>query len=135
MEAGYQVGQVVLQGSMDLQEQWQSHLEQFRAALDAGFDIYCWAHHYLIHPFQHFQPWPVLARLAAEAGDMKLATSVLLLPLLTPWMWPSRWQRWTTSAKAGSSWVWVWDTARKNVKLLAHGCRKGVGAVLKPWNS
>ena len=84
MEAGYQVGQVVLQGSMDLQEQWQSHLEQFRAARDAGFDIYCWAHHYLIHPFQHFQPWPVLARLAAEAGDMKLATSVLLLPLLNP---------------------------------------------------
>ena len=27
---------------------------------------------------------PVLARLAAEAGDMKLATSVLLLPLLNP---------------------------------------------------
>ena len=84
MEAGYQVGQVVLQGSMDLQEQWQSHREQFRAARDAGFDIYCWAHHYLIHPFQHFQPWPVLARLAAETGDMKLATSVLLLPLLNP---------------------------------------------------
>ena len=51
---------------------------------DAGFDIYCWAHHYLIDPFQHFQPWPVLARLAAEPGDMKLATSVLLLPLLNP---------------------------------------------------
>ena len=84
MEAGYQVGQVVLKGAMGLQEQWQSHLEQFRAARDAGFDTYCWAHHYLIHPFQHFQPWPVLARLAAEAGDMKLATSILLLPLLNP---------------------------------------------------
>ena len=84
MEVGYQVGQVVLKGAMGLQEQWQSHLEQFRAARDAGFDTYCWAHHYLIHPFQHFQPWPVLARLAAEAGDMKLATSVLLLPLLNP---------------------------------------------------
>jgi hypothetical protein len=26
-----------------------------------GFDIYCWAHHYLIDPFQHFnhfQCWP-----------------------------------------------------------------------------
>ena len=41
MEAGYQVGQVVLQGSMDLQGQWQSHREQFRPARDAGFDIYC----------------------------------------------------------------------------------------------
>ena len=49
-----------------------------------GFDTYCWAHHYLIHPYQHFQPLPVLARLAAEPGNMKLATSVLLLPLLNP---------------------------------------------------
>ena len=84
MEAGYQVGQVVIQGSLDLQQQWRDQLEQFRAARDVGFDTYCWAHHYLIHPFQHFQPFPVLARLAAEPGDMKLATSVLLLPLLNP---------------------------------------------------
>lgn len=65
MEAGYQVGQVVIQGSLDLQQQWRDQLEQFRAARDVGFDTYCWAHHYLIHPFQHFQPLPVLARLAA----------------------------------------------------------------------
>ena len=84
MEVGYQVGQVVDRGSVDLQKQWQDHLEQFLAARDVGFDTYCWAHHYLIDPFQHFQPFPVLARLAAEPGDMKLATSVLLLPLLNP---------------------------------------------------
>ena len=84
MRVGYQVGQVVLRDTIDHQQQWRNHLEQFRASRDAGFDIYCWAHHYLIDPFQHFQPWPVLARLAAEPGDMKLATSVLLLPLLNP---------------------------------------------------
>ncbi len=84
MEVGYQVGQVVTRDTLDLQQQWRDHLEQFRAARDAGFDIYCWAHHYLIDPFQHFQPLPVLSRLAAEPGDMKLATSVLLLPLLNP---------------------------------------------------
>jgi alkanesulfonate monooxygenase SsuD/methylene tetrahydromethanopterin reductase-like flavin-dependent oxidoreductase (luciferase family) len=84
MQVGYQVGQVVLRGSVDLQHQWRQHLEQFRAARDAGFDIYGWAHHYLIDPFQHFQPLPVLARLAAEPGQMQLATSVLLLPLLNP---------------------------------------------------
>ena len=84
MEVGYQVGQVVLRGTVDLQQQWQDQLEQFRVSRDAGFDIYCWAHHYLIDPFQHFQALPVLARLAAEPGDMKLATSVLLLPLLNP---------------------------------------------------
>ena len=84
MEVGYQVGQVVDRDSIDLQRQWQHHLAQFRASRDAGFDIYSWAHHYLIDPFQHFQPLPVLARLAAEPGEMKLATSVLLLPLLNP---------------------------------------------------
>ncbi len=84
MQVGYQVGQVVLRDSIDLQQQWRNQLAQFRAARDAGFDMYCWAHHYLIDPFQHFQPLPVLARLAAEPGDMKLVTSVLLLPLLNP---------------------------------------------------
>ncbi|MDE2940686.1 MAG: LLM class flavin-dependent oxidoreductase [Chloroflexota bacterium] len=84
MEVGYQVGQVVLRDTISLQQQWQEHLEQFRASRDAGFGIYCWAHHYLIDPFQHFQPFPILARLAAEPGNMKLATSVLLLPLLNP---------------------------------------------------
>ena len=84
MQVGYQVGHVVSRESMDLQQQWRDHLEQFRATRDAGFDIYGWAHHYLIDPFQHFQPWPVLGRLAAEPGDMKLMTSVLLLPLLNP---------------------------------------------------
>ena len=84
MRVGYQVGHVVLRETINHQEQWQNHLGQFRAARDAGFDSYCWGHHYLIDPFQHFQPWPVLARLAAEPGDMKLATSVLLLPLLNP---------------------------------------------------
>lgn len=84
MQIGYQVGQVVLRDSIPLQQQWRDQLEQFRASRDAGFDMYCWAHHYMIDPFQHFQPLPVLARLAAEPGDMKLVTSVLLLPLLNP---------------------------------------------------
>lgn len=84
MRIGYQVGQVVPRGSLTLQQQWRDHLEQFRAARDAGFDLYGWGHHYLIDPFQHFQPLPALARLAAEGGTIKLATSVLLLPLLNP---------------------------------------------------
>ena len=84
MDVGYQVGQVVPRESMSLQQQWQDHLGQFRMTRDVGFDIYGWAHHYLIDPFQHFQPFTVLARLAAEAGNMKLATSVLLLPLMNP---------------------------------------------------
>ena len=84
MRAGYQVGHVVLRDTVDHQQQWQDHLSQFRAARDAGFDTYCFGHHFLIDPFQHFQPWTVLARMAAEPGNMTLATSVLLLPLLNP---------------------------------------------------
>ena len=84
MRVAYQVGQVVPRESLDLQQQWRDQLEQFRASQDAGFDICSWGHHYLIDPFQHFQPLPVLARFAAEPGDMKLAFGVLLLPLLNP---------------------------------------------------
>ena len=63
MRAGYQVGHVVLRGTVDHQQQWQDHLAQFRAVRDAGFDAYCFGHHFLIDPFQHFQPWTVLARI------------------------------------------------------------------------
>jgi len=83
MKLGFQVGHVVLRGP-DLQRQWQDHVEQVRACRDAGFDFVSWGHHWLIHPFQHFQPIPALARLAAEAGRMQLATGVLLTPLLNP---------------------------------------------------
>lgn len=83
MKLGFHVGQVVFQGH-DLQRQWQDHLEQTRACRDAGFDFISWGHHWLIHPFQHFQPIPILARLAAEAGRMELVTGVLLTPLLNP---------------------------------------------------
>jgi alkanesulfonate monooxygenase SsuD/methylene tetrahydromethanopterin reductase-like flavin-dependent oxidoreductase (luciferase family) len=83
MKIGVQVGQVVSRG-YDLQRQWLEQLEHFRACRDAGFDFVSWGHHWLIDPFQHFQPIPVLARFAAEAGDMDLVTGVLLTPLLNP---------------------------------------------------
>lgn len=83
MKVGVQIGQVVPAG-YDLQRQWLEQLEQFRACRDAVFDFVSWGHHWLIHPFQHFQPIPVLARFAAEAGDMDLVTGVLLTPLLNP---------------------------------------------------
>ncbi len=83
MKIGVQVGQVVFRG-YDLQQQWLEQLEQFRVCRDAGFDFVSWGHHWLIDPFQHFQPIPVLARFAAEAGTMDLVTGVLLTPLLNP---------------------------------------------------
>jgi alkanesulfonate monooxygenase SsuD/methylene tetrahydromethanopterin reductase-like flavin-dependent oxidoreductase (luciferase family) len=83
MKIGVQVGQVVSRG-YDLQRQWLEQLEQFRVCRDAGFDFLAWGHHWLIDPFQHFQPIPVLARFAAEARTMDLVTGVLLTPLLNP---------------------------------------------------
>lgn len=83
MKIGFHVGQVVFRGA-DLRQQYRDHLEQLRAARDAGFDTFSWGHHWLIHPFQHFQPIPILARFAAEAGSMELMTMLLLTPLLNP---------------------------------------------------
>jgi alkanesulfonate monooxygenase SsuD/methylene tetrahydromethanopterin reductase-like flavin-dependent oxidoreductase (luciferase family) len=59
-------------------------IEQIRFAKDLGFDTIVAAQHYLSQPHQMLQPIPLLGRLAAETGDMRLATCILLLPLLNP---------------------------------------------------
>jgi alkanesulfonate monooxygenase SsuD/methylene tetrahydromethanopterin reductase-like flavin-dependent oxidoreductase (luciferase family) len=59
-------------------------IEQVRLARDLGFDTILAPQHYVSQPHQMLQPIPLLARLAAESGDMRLATCVLLLPLLNP---------------------------------------------------
>ena len=63
---------------------WHEHIEQVRAARDAGLDLIVMGQHYLSTPFQELQTLPALARLAAEAGEMRLGATVLLLPLLNP---------------------------------------------------
>src|SRR5205814_8531424 len=60
------------------------HLAQGRAAGAAGFSDVWASQHYLSAPYTYFQPLPTLGRVAAEAGDMTLGTSVLLLPLHAP---------------------------------------------------
>ena len=62
----------------------QESVEQVRAARDAGFDLICAAQHYLAAPFQMSATMPLLARLAAEAGDMEVAATVVLVPLHNP---------------------------------------------------
>ena len=49
---------------------------QVRAARDAGFDLICTGQHYLAAPYQMSTSFPLLARLAAEAGDMEVAATV-----------------------------------------------------------
>jgi alkanesulfonate monooxygenase SsuD/methylene tetrahydromethanopterin reductase-like flavin-dependent oxidoreductase (luciferase family) len=65
-------------------ERFREHLDQVRAARDAGFDLVVMGQHYLSTPFQEVQTLPALARLAAEAGSMRVGATVLLLPLLNP---------------------------------------------------
>ncbi|MET0852956.1 MAG: LLM class flavin-dependent oxidoreductase [Candidatus Rokuibacteriota bacterium] len=65
-------------------ERFREHVDQVRAARDAGFDIVVMGQHYLSTPFQELQTLPALARLAAEAGTMRVGATVLLLPLLNP---------------------------------------------------
>ena len=65
-------------------ERFREHIAQVRAARDAGFDLIVMGQHYLSTPFQEIQTLPSLARLAAEAGSMRMGATVLLLPLLNP---------------------------------------------------
>lgn len=56
-------------------------LEQVALARSAGFGMVSSGQHYLS---PRLQTMPLLARLAADAGEMEMATSVLLLPLHNP---------------------------------------------------
>jgi alkanesulfonate monooxygenase SsuD/methylene tetrahydromethanopterin reductase-like flavin-dependent oxidoreductase (luciferase family) len=69
---------------VSMAERFREHIEQVRAARDAGFDLILMGQHFLSTPFQELQTLPALARLAAEAGTMRLGATVLLLPLLNP---------------------------------------------------
>ncbi len=59
-------------------------VQQVSAAREAGFDLICTGQHYLSDPFQMSTTLPLLARLAAEAGDMEVAATVILVPLHNP---------------------------------------------------
>ena len=59
-------------------------IDVVRAASRMGFAWVSIGQHWLSHPTVWPQPFPVLGRLAAETGRMRLKTSMLLLPLLNP---------------------------------------------------
>ena len=62
----------------------QDSLEQVRAARDVGFDLISTGQHYLAAPYQMSTVFPLLGRLAAEAGEMHVAATVILVPLHNP---------------------------------------------------
>ena len=51
---------------------------------ELGFDLVSAGQHFVTEVFQMLQPIPLLARIAAEAGDMRVATNIALLTLLNP---------------------------------------------------
>jgi alkanesulfonate monooxygenase SsuD/methylene tetrahydromethanopterin reductase-like flavin-dependent oxidoreductase (luciferase family) len=62
----------------------REHLEQVRLVRDGGFRSIFAGQHFLSGPYGMLQPLPLLARLAAEAGEMRVGAGILLLPLLNP---------------------------------------------------
>lgn len=72
------------QRGYDAQRALADQLALMRAARDGGWDSVFAGHHYLSNEIAHFQPLPILARVAAEAGEMQIGTGIWLLALHNP---------------------------------------------------
>jgi alkanesulfonate monooxygenase SsuD/methylene tetrahydromethanopterin reductase-like flavin-dependent oxidoreductase (luciferase family) len=69
----------------DLAARFAEHMAQVRLARDLGaYDNISIGHHMCYGSAVWFPPLETLTRLAADAGDMTLATSMLVLPLFHP---------------------------------------------------
>ena len=68
----------------DMPARLEELLEQVRLAERLGFGAITKSQHYSSTPFQEIQQIPFLARAAAEVTDIKLITSITLLPLQKP---------------------------------------------------
>ena len=67
----------------DMRQSFGEIVEYVRSARDLGFDFIYQGQHYLTSPYQQLQTMPLLARLAAETGDMSIVAT-LLVPLHHP---------------------------------------------------
>ena len=68
----------------DMTRRLDEHLEQTRVAREAGFDAVFYGEHFLMPPYQMLHEVTFLARVAAEAGDMKVGSGILLAALHNP---------------------------------------------------
>jgi alkanesulfonate monooxygenase SsuD/methylene tetrahydromethanopterin reductase-like flavin-dependent oxidoreductase (luciferase family) len=68
----------------DMRTRFGELVEQARLADRLGFDSIVKTSHYSAHPFQTFQQLPVLARLSAEAPNVRLIAGIVLLSLHKP---------------------------------------------------
>jgi len=70
--------------SEDIRRRLEELIAQVRVAREVGFHSIVAPQHYLAAPFHMLQPIPLLARMAAEAGDMRLIAGIILLLLQHP---------------------------------------------------
>src|SRR5258706_2477594 len=68
----------------DLGRETANLVEQTRVAKANGFASVMVGQHLVSRPLQMFQAIPLLARLAAESGDMMIGPALVLLPLFNP---------------------------------------------------
>ena len=83
MKLGFFVTNQYLPGE-SMSKKIAESVEQVQAAREAGFDLICTGQHYLAAPYQMSTSLHLLARLAAEAGNMEIAATVILVPLHNP---------------------------------------------------
>ena len=61
----------------DIQEKFQDLLELVRLADELGYDSLTKTSHYSTAPYQAFQQLPILARLSAEAPNVRLNAGII----------------------------------------------------------
>ena len=83
MKLGFFVTNQYLPGE-SMPQKIRESVAQVAAAREAGFSLIATGQHYLAAPYQMSTVFPLLSRLAAEAGAMQVAATVLLLPLHNP---------------------------------------------------
>lgn len=68
----------------DMQVRFQELMAQARLADKLGFASLTKGSHYSAHPYQDFQQLPYLARVAAEAPNLRINAGIVLVPLHKP---------------------------------------------------
>jgi probable F420-dependent oxidoreductase len=84
MEIGLYLRSFLTDRTRPLYEQIDDLIEICHVARDSGFASVTMPQHWVSYPTTWPQPFPVLARLAPETGDMRLMTGIVLLPLHNP---------------------------------------------------
>jgi alkanesulfonate monooxygenase SsuD/methylene tetrahydromethanopterin reductase-like flavin-dependent oxidoreductase (luciferase family) len=83
MEFGLVLSNQHPEGS-DMTRHFREHVDQTRLAAECGFDAIFCGEHFLMPPYQMLHSMTFLARIAADSGNMKVGTGILLLALRNP---------------------------------------------------